>query len=268
MWTDIPNYEVCRLAKAKQVISRRTDHEEATQGPFDRVSYDLIPMTEAYNKDKWISHFRCYQTGMNHIYTHPKKSDANDVVQEYCQMIQIRYNASLRFFRSDGEGTLGTRFDQLIQSRGMVSERTAPDTPSQNGHSERSGGVIISTARSMRIHARLPENLWPEIVKTAGYLLNRTPTKALTWKTSFELVTGNKPNLSHLQVYGCKAYSLSHGIPRMHKLRPRALIGYLIGYDSTNIYRIWLPTQDRVIRTRDVTFNEKALYDPNDTDLT
>ena len=266
--TNIPICEVCRLAKAKQVISRRTDHEEPTQGPFNRVSYDLIPMTEAYNRDKWISHFRCYQTGMNHIYTHPKKSDANDVVQEYCQMIDNRYNATIRFFRSDGERTLGTRFDQLIQSRGMVSERTAPDTPAQNGHSERSGGVIISTARSMRIHARLPENLWPEIVKTAGYLLNRTPTKALNWKTPFELAIGIKPSLSHLHIYGCKAYTLSHGIPRIHKLQPRAFIGYLVGYDSTNIYRIWLPTQDKVIRTRDVTFNETTFYDPADIDIT
>lgn len=266
--TDTSICEVCQLAKAKQVISRRTEHAEPTQSPFDRVSYDLIPMAEANNGDKWISHFKCYQTGMNHIYTHPKKSDANEVVQEYCQMIHTRYKATIRFFRSDGERTLGTQFDQLIRSRGMVSERTASHTPAQNGHSERSGGVIITTARSMRIHAHLPENLWPEVFKTAGYLLNRTPSKTLHWKTPFEMVTGNKPNLSHLNIYGCKAYSIKHGIPKLHKLQPRALIGYLIGYDSTNIYRIWSPTQDKVIRTRDVTFNEKAFYNPDDIDIT
>jgi hypothetical protein len=35
----------------------------------------------------------------------------------------------------------------------------------------------------------------------------------------------------------------------------KAWIGYLVGYDSTNIYRIWNPVLKKVIRTRDVIFN-------------
>ena len=33
-----------------------------------------------------------------------------------------------------------------------------------------------------------------------------------------------------------------------------------MGYDSTNIYRIWILLKNKVISTRDVTFDELELY--------
>jgi len=65
-----------------------------------------------------------------------------------------------------------------------------------------------------------------------------------------------------MHVYGCKTYTLDKRIKRGDKLAPRALIGHLVGYDSTNIYRIWIPSLRKVIRTRDVTFDETSFYDP------
>ena len=43
-------------------------------------------------------------------------------------------------------------------------------------------------------------------------------------------------------------------------------MGYLVGYDSTNIFRIYIPNQ-KVIRTRDVKFNEQFLYDDSQPGL-
>ena len=65
-----------------------------------------------------------------------------------------------------------------------------------------------------------------------------------------------------MHVYGCKTYTLVKQIKRGDKLAPRALIGHLVGYDSTNIYRIWIPSLRKVIRTRDVTFDENSFYNP------
>lgn len=64
--------------------------------------------------------------------------------------------------------------------------------------------------------------MWPEIFKTVGYLGNRILKKKIGWMTSLEALIGQKPTLSHLHPYGCKAYPLKHNIPRKDKLEPRA----------------------------------------------
>lgn len=182
-------------------------------------------------------------------------------------MTETRYNGKIVFFRTDGETSLGKAFDTFVSSKGITTERSAPATQAQNGAAERSGGVILMKARTMRITARLPSTLWPDVAQTAGYLLNRTPTKQLGWKTPYEVATKSQPTVSHLHVFGCKAYPLINNIPRKKKVQPRAHIGYLLGYDSTNIFKIWIPSRRKIIRTRDVTFNETLFYNPNEVDL-
>lgn len=46
----------------------------------------------------------------------------------------------------------------------------------------------------------------------------------------------------------------------MTKLLPRAHIGYLVGYDSTNIFQVWVPVKGIVISSRNVTFDESLLF--------
>ncbi len=82
-----------------------------------------------------------------------------------------------------------------------------------------------------------------------------------------EGVTGpRKPSLQHLRAYGYKAYTLikSKGdldyLGKLQKLAPRAHIGYIVGYESTSIYRVWIPYKKKVISTRDVIFNEREFY--------
>jgi len=70
-----------------------------------------------------------------------------------------------------------------------------------------------------------------------------------------------------MHVYGYKTYTLDKRVKKGDKLGPRATIGYLVGYDSTNIYRIWIPSLHKVIRTRDVTFDETSFYDPKGQDI-
>jgi len=146
-----------------------------------------MPQIEAYNGDKWVSHFRCYFTGINHVFTHPKKSDATAIIKEYVKIVSIRYpsNHHIRFMRLDGERALGNEFGEYTKNQGITVERSASYTPTQNGNAERAGGMLTAVARAIRIHASLPSNLWPEAYRTAGYLLNRLPTKRQNWRTSF-----------------------------------------------------------------------------------
>ena len=47
---------------------------------------------------------------------------------------------------------------------------------------------------------------------------------------------------------------------RLQRFNPKAWIGYLVRYDSTNVYRIWNPIINKVVQTRDVMFNKKETF--------
>jgi hypothetical protein len=85
------------------------------------------------------------------------------------------------------------------------------------------------------------------------------------------VVPDRKPKQAHLKVYhtvyGCKAFALTTGYlkkeNRLHRFNPKAWIGYLVGYDSTNVYWIWNPIKNTVIQARDVIFDEDQVFDGN-----
>jgi hypothetical protein len=265
--------ETCSVSKATRIISRRASPRGTN--PYERVCWDLIQMSKAYNGDKWISHMRCDRTCMNHIYTQRSKKQSLPTMQRFVKWVYRRYGCEVKIIRLDGETSMLKGFEDWAAEEGITIERSSPYTPAQNGVAERSGGVIIQKSRCIRIGAQLPEELWPETGKTSGYLLNRSPTKQLEWRTPLEQlyrdigIPNPQPDLSHLKVFGCRAYPVipSAKIPKTRKLLPRAHIGYLVGYESTNIFRIWVPSEMKVIKTRDVTFNEELFYAPNETDL-
>ena len=65
------------------------------------------------------------------------------------------------------------------------------------------------------------------------------------------------PSFSNLKIIGCVAYyHVSEG-----KLDPRAKIGCFVGYgDSVKWFKIYSPSEGRVILSRDVTFDESTMY--------
>ena len=74
-----------------------------------------------------------------------------------------------------------------------------------------------------------------------------------------------KPDWDGIYAYRARAYPLmkereAGKDKRAFKTSPRGHIGYLVGYVSSNIYRIWVPKLDRVIVSRNVTFNEDKSY--------
>ncbi|SLM36894.1 Ribonuclease H-like domain [Lasallia pustulata] len=262
--------EPCALSKAYQIISKSSIKSDMSIKPFERITFDLMEFQPAYNRYKQVSHIACDFTDFNMVWTHTSKSDSRRILLDAVTNIKVRFNAQVIFIRTDNEMSLDMEFQAELSAQGITFETSAPDTPAQNGHSERKGGILSTKARTMRVAAGLPIYLWPEIMCAADYIANCTPMQKHRWKIPYELVTGKKPNLQHLKAYGCKAYSLDKEIGQKHKtwkLTERAHIGHLVGYDSTNIFRIWIPSQRKIIRTRDVTFNETAFYQPGEPDL-
>jgi hypothetical protein len=73
---------------------------------------------------------------------------------------------------------------------------------------ERKNKTLIDMARTMLGEYKTAERFWSEAVNTACHAINRLYLHRLLKKTSYELLTGNKPNVSYFRVFGSKCYIL------------------------------------------------------------
>lgn len=261
--------ETCKLSNSTRIISRRPT--ERSETPYEKVHFDLIPMNEGGEGEKYILHFQDDYSRMNHVYCIPSKMQTvlMNAVKDFAALINRRWDYRIRIFRSDNEAGLGSNFQSWIAQNGYTHEKSPPFTPEPNGAAERSGRTLTTRARALILSSNLPHHLWPEIYMAAAYLVNRTPSRTLDWDTPVGCLVSHKKQeefavpLHHLKAYGCKAYVHKHNTKQLDRLDAKAHIGYLVGYESTNIYRIWIPVLSRVVATRDVVFDEDSIYDPS-----
>ena len=104
----------------------------------------------------------------------------------------------------DESGQCPGPFAKLLEKHGICAQYTMLGTPQQNGVIERCNCTLMDMVRSMLSNSTLPLSLRMYALKTAVYLLNWVPSKAVP-KAPFELWIGKKPSLRHLHVWGCPA---------------------------------------------------------------
>jgi hypothetical protein len=139
---------------------------------------------------------------------------------------------------------------------GIKHEFSTPYTPQQNGVVERKNRTLIDMARMMLREFKTPEQFWSEAVNTASHAINRLYLHHLLKKTSYELLTDNKPNVSYFRVFGSKCYILVKK-GRHSKFAPKVVEGFLLGYDSnTKAYRVFNKSSGLVEVSSDVVFDE------------
>ena len=227
----------------------------------------MVQLNDAWNGDKWVTHLYIEGIRFHMIHIHKEKNGCVDGIIRHIGFCRNQLGIRIRAFMTDGERSLGNIIKSYCAEEGIVFQETVPGTPEQNGFSERAGGVIILIARRLIKDANLPKNLWPEAMRAAVYILNRTPTELpnhqviIPWVEAMAatLPEGSplpRANLANLRLYGCLAYVRNRKIPNLDKMEPRAEIGYLVGYTASNIWRVWFPYLDIIRECRDVVFDE------------
>ncbi|GKF91418.1 retrovirus-related pol polyprotein from transposon TNT 1-94 [Tanacetum coccineum] len=96
-----------------------------------------------------------------------------------------------------------------------------------------------------------------EALNTACYLISRSLATAIDCKTPIQVWYGKPADYSKLRTFRWPAYyHVSEG-----KLDPRGEKGIFMKYDDgVKGYRIWPPSERKVILSRDVTFDEDYLF--------
>ena len=130
---------------------------------------------------------------------------------------------------------------------------------------ERTNKILNECARSMRLHARLPKAFWVDAVSTTSYLVNRGPLFPMEFRLLEEVWSGKEVKLSHLKVFCCVSYVHIDSDARS-KLDAKSKICFFIGYgDGKFGYRFWDEQNRKIIRSRNVIFNEQVMYKDKST---
>jgi hypothetical protein len=66
--------------------------------------------------------------------------------------------------------------------------------------------TLIETTRTMLDEYKTPDNFWVEAVNTAYHAINRLYLHKIYKKTSYELLTSNKPKVDYFWIFGCKCF--------------------------------------------------------------
>jgi hypothetical protein len=140
--------------------------------------------------------------------------------------------------------------------QGIKHEFSFPYTPQQNGIMDRKNRTLLDMARTMLDEYKTPDRFWAEAINTACYSINLLYLHRILKRTSYELLTGKKPNVSYFRVFGSKCFILIKGA-RNSKFAPKAVEGFLLGYDSnTRAYRVFNKSTGLVEVSCDIVFDE------------
>ncbi|KAL1996476.1 hypothetical protein VTN49DRAFT_8076 [Thermomyces lanuginosus] len=266
------------MGKMKRQI-RRLARDLWDYKPGEKVAVDFHDYPKDAEGFKALCLFTDRVSGFMWDYYLQSRSEASitAIFDRFLRMMQIQLKTSIRAVECDNEITrIKPDIKDFLETKGIKVEPAPPRTQDLNGAAERSGGVVKDKARTMALSANLPKDLWREVCMAAVYLLNRTPRWRVDWRTPYEVLYSTphvtrRPDLRNLRVYGCKAYAMTKDTMlkrnRLKRFNPRAWIGYLVGYASSNTYRIWNPVEDKVVVTRDVIFNEDEIFPGKIEDL-
>jgi hypothetical protein len=163
----------------------------------------------------------------------------------------------IKKIRSDnGTEFKNSQIEGFFEEEGIKHEFSSPYTPQQNSVVERKNRTLMDMARTMLDEYKTLDRFWVEATNTACYSINRLYLHWILKKTSYELLTGKKPNVSYFRVFESKCFILIER-GRNSKFAPKAVEGFLLGYYlNTRAYRVFNKSTVLVEVSCDIVFDE------------
>src|SRR3954471_11272046 len=214
-------------------------HDESLGGK----KYCLV-IVDDYSRYTWVFFFKL-------------KSETQQCVIDFSNEVQRQNNKKIKIIRSDnGSEFKNYTLNEFLSVEGIRHQYSAAYTPQQNCVAERKNRTLLDMARTMLAEFKSPYNFWAEAISTACHSSNRLYLQKILDKTPYEILTGNKPNISYFRVFGCKCFFLIKGV-RLYKFESKALEGIFVGYGAeSHTYRVYNKLTGIVLESCSVEFDE------------
>ncbi|RVW82011.1 Retrovirus-related Pol polyprotein from transposon RE1 [Vitis vinifera] len=130
---------------------------------------------------------------------------SNQVSQASCVQSQILKSDNAKEYFTSSLST-------YLQNHGIIHISSCVDTPQQNGVAERKNRHLLEVARCLMFSSNVPNYFWGEAILTATYLINRMPSRVLTFQSPRQLFLKQFPHTHAassdlpLKVFGCTAF--------------------------------------------------------------
>ena len=191
------------------------------------------------SKDGYRSYCLIIDKATRYIWIHLTKT--KEPPTQFLQNILNKYHnpAVQCTIRTDQGKELGrsTDFQKTVADCQYSLQLTGADSSAQNGMAEKPNQDLARIMRCLLHGASLSSPYWSYALRHAVYLKNRICHSALAYKTPYEAMTGTKPDLSHLRVFGAKVHIKKSG-RRNAKLDSNNTEGTFLTYGGTdkNVY--------------------------------
>ena len=120
-------------------------------------------------------------------------------------------------------------FQVFLQTKGIISQRSCPSTPQQNGVAKRKNRHLLDVVRTLLLESFVPPHCWCEALSTAVHLINRLPSPTTNHVSPFSKLFVHSPLCSDLRTFGCVCFL--HLPPHeRHKFTAQSVKCVFLGY--------------------------------------
>ncbi|RVX14584.1 Retrovirus-related Pol polyprotein from transposon TNT 1-94 [Vitis vinifera] len=180
--------EICQFAKHTRTVYPQIPYKPSTV--FSLVHSDVWGPSRIKNISgtRWFVTFVDDHTRVTWVFLMKEKSEVGHIFQTFNLMVQNQFNSKIQVLKSDNAKEYFTSsLSTYLQNHGIIHISSCVDTPQQNGVAERKNRHLLEVARCLMFSSNVPNYFWGEAILTATYLINRMPSRVLTFQSPRQL---------------------------------------------------------------------------------
>ena len=254
------NCDSCYKGKFHEIGSKTPMSRAPNLTVFDiDIAGPLLPL--GLNGERFFMTIICRGSRAVWIYPIKHKGDAFDVITKFFNLINTQFNTKIKALKLDNAKEFkSNKWTIFCNNHGTICEYTSPYSASQNGIAEILNKYVIERLITICQFNNIPLFLWPILIQSIIHIKNRTYNPVIN-KTPYEALANKKPYISYIKTLGSLTYTLIPKEKRPNgKINIKANSGILIGFNLSNNFIVYIPSENKIIDTKNLIIKENLKY--------